>query len=408
MDIKSKIIPVLIGGDMNCYSVARAFHEEYQVNSVVFGRYELLDTSNSKFIEFHAVPEVDTVACLTETVTNFANQHQDKTCIIMGCTDDYASLLMEVKHNLPKNCVAPYIDPELRDRLVDKDEFYRICDKYGILYPKTFSAKSVMKVDDLTAEKIGFEYPIIIKPSSSILYWKHPFEGMKKVYVAKSNIEASEILETIYKSGYDDVIILQDMIPGDDSYMRVLTAYSDQNGEVKMMCLGHVGLEEKAPRAVGNHAAIITEYNEELMMNIKAFLTDIHYVGFSNFDIKYDTRDNTYRAFEINLRQGRSNYYVTGAGQNLARYVVQDYIMNSLPEGCTMVQDVFYWRNVPDGVVFKYVQDKEFVAKAKELKRQKKDSISYRYGFDFKGNLKRFSYYWIHMYRYYSKFKKYS
>ena len=27
-------IPVLIGGDMNCYSVARAIHEEYGVKSL--------------------------------------------------------------------------------------------------------------------------------------------------------------------------------------------------------------------------------------------------------------------------------------------------------------------------------------------------------------------------------------
>ena len=29
MDISNKIQPVLIGGDINAYSVARAFHEQY-------------------------------------------------------------------------------------------------------------------------------------------------------------------------------------------------------------------------------------------------------------------------------------------------------------------------------------------------------------------------------------------
>ena len=47
---------------------------------------------------------------------------------------------------------------------------------------------------------------------------------MKKVYTAASKGEAEIIIRRIYGSGYPEKIILQDMIPGDDSKMRALTA----------------------------------------------------------------------------------------------------------------------------------------------------------------------------------------
>ncbi len=401
------IIPVLIGADMNCYTVARAFHEEYGVESYAFGRWAMGDTLYSRFIHFTEVPAVDSPDTLLKTITDFAAAHADATCVVMGCTDDYASLLMDVQADLPKNCVAPYISPALRDKLVNKADFYALCDQYDLCYPKTFCANSVLPPEALSAEKIGFAYPIIIKPSSSILYWKHSFDGMKKVYVAQNEIEAAKILTEIYDAGYPDIVILQDMIPGDDSFMHVLTAYVDKDSKVKMMCLGHVGLEEHTPKALGNHAAIITEYNEPLMTKLKNFLEEIGYTGYANFDIKYDTRDGSYRIFEINLRQGRSNYYVTGAGYNIARYVVEDRVLGNDLGACVLNKKEAFWHSVPRGVVYKYVKDPAFVAKAKQLVKEGKETSSFGYKFDLATNPKRFAYYLVHMQRYFKKFKTY-
>ena len=173
---------------------------------------------------------------------------------------------------------------------------------------------------------------------------------MKKAYVVQNAAEFKQITDEIYSHGYEKSLIVQDFIPGDDSHMRVLTCYSDQNGKVKMMCWGHVWLEEHTPKGIGNHAAIITEYDEEVMTKFKNFLESINYTGFSNFDIKYDTRDNSYKVFEINLRQGRSNYYVTGSGNNIAEYVVKDRVENKELE-LKIQKEPFFWRVIPRSVV---------------------------------------------------------
>ena len=209
--------------------MARAFHEAYGVESYAFGRWPMGDTMYSKIVHCTYIENVDEPAVLARTVTDFANAHAEKTCVVLGCTDDYASLLMEIKETLPKNCVAPYIGPALRDRLVSKADFYELCDEYSIPYPKTVCVAGAKDAGALSPQALGFAYPIIVKPSSSILYWKHPFGGMKKVYTAHTPEEAAAILAQIYGAGYPDKVILQDMIPGDDSFMHVLTAYVDKN-----------------------------------------------------------------------------------------------------------------------------------------------------------------------------------
>lgn len=39
-----EICPVLLGADLNCYNIARAFHMAYGVKSHAFGRYAVSAT----------------------------------------------------------------------------------------------------------------------------------------------------------------------------------------------------------------------------------------------------------------------------------------------------------------------------------------------------------------------------
>lgn len=127
------------------------------------------------------------------------------------------------------------------------------------------------------------------------------------------------------------------------------------------------------PHGIGNHAVILTEPNGEISQKIRAFLEDIGYVGFSNFDIKYDQRDGKYKVFEINCRQGRSNYYVTGAGYNIAKLLVEDRVEGKdLP--FVLADNPSLWRVVPRKVAFDYIvsdyhqQMKDLMARGREVR----------------------------------------
>lgn len=362
-----EFIPVLLGGDINTYSVARAFYERYQVKSYIFGKYATGPSYQSKIIEYKANPKIDIDDYFLQTVNSFAEQHADKKIVLVGCGDSYVALVSKHKDELAENIIAPYIDFDLMNSLQQKETFYNLCEKHGVDYPGTFIYSREIGKNF----KLDFPFPVILKPSDSIQYWEHPFESQNKVYTIHSREELEKVLDDIYGAGYNGKMIIQDMIPGNDEYMRVLTSYSDHHGKVRMMCLGHVLLEEHTPHGLGNHAVIITEPNEELMMRVKELLEELHYVGFSNFDIKYDQRDGRFKFFEINTRQGRSNYYVTGSGFNVAECIVEDYVYGrELP--LRYAREEHLWMVVPKAVAFKYVRDPESKAKMKRLIREKK------------------------------------
>lgn len=360
-------IPLIFANDINVYSVARAFYEEYGVKSYVYGKSEQGTCYRSKLVSYKAVKNSDQKEIIKELVTKFANEHKDKKIIVIGCGDNYVKRIAANKYELPENVIVPYMEESILSALMDKEQFYKLCDKHGIAYPKTTECTK----DNYKELNPEFGPPFILKPGNGVMYFANPFEGQKKVFILDSKEELDETLVKVYNSGYTDNMIIQDYVPGDDTYMRVLTGFSDKNGKVKMMCLGHVLLEEHTPYGIGNHAVIITEYEKELTETFKNFLEAIEYKGFFNFDIKFDQRNGNYKVFEINVRQGRSNFYVTGAGFNVAKYFVEGFVEEKEMD-FTVCKNENLWMVVPKGVAFRYVRNDELKKRMKKLIKEKK------------------------------------
>ena len=343
--------PLLFGGDINVYSVARAFHEAYGVQSIAFGKFAAtFPCAYSAIIDYRPCLENEVEAVFLQNVNNVAAEFPDKTVLVIGCGDSYVKLAAHLKDQFPPNVKCNYISGELLDKLTDKEQFYVLCDRYGIDHPATFVYSGDMGHDF----DLPWGAPYVAKPADGVAYWATGCRALKKVYICQSWEELLSALDEVYAAGYPGKMILQEFIPGDDTYMRVLTNYSDQRGRVKLMCLGHVLLEEHSPHGIGNHAVIITEHDRGLCDKIRRMLEDLDYVGFSNFDIKFDRRDGRYKAFEINTRQGRSNYYVTGSGHNIAQYLVGDLIEGrDIPPAITSNRSI--WRMIPRGLAYRYI-----------------------------------------------------
>ncbi len=397
----NNFLPVLLGSDINVYGMARSFHEEYGINSVAVGKGVLPVCMNSSIVKVEKIePNLEDDEVFVKTLVDFAKNYDGIKKLLVPCGDNYIKMLVRNKDKLSDIYEFKCIDEELLMKLSMKESFYNVCKEHGFSFPQT----TTCTFEEHENIKLPFDFPVIIKPSNSVAYWNCKFPHKKKVFVAKTREEFDSILKAIYSSSYKDTLILQEFIPGDDSNMRVVNCYSSKHGKVNLIALGNAVLEEHSPEGIGSYAAIINGYDENLNKQIINFLESINYVGFSNFDMKYDARDGKYKLFEMNLRQGRSSFFVTAAGYNLAKFLVDDIIYDKKPKLTVATNKVLY-TIIPKGIIFKYTKDEAVKNEAKKLIKEGKVVNSYYYKKD--RNLKRYIYFLKNQYNYFQKYKRY-
>lgn len=398
----TKFIPVLIGADIGTYSIARSFYLEYGVKSKIFSQEVLGATNNSKIIDQTTIPNMN-AKDLVKELKDYAKETKNIKKILLACSEWYVDIIVLYKKELEKEgYIIPYVDKEILDKIVRKDHFYEVCERLSMPYPETI----VVTKDNYKDVKVPWEYPIIAKNSDKNTWHYAEFPGKKKIFRIKSEEELRVILDRVYNSSYSDTFCLQKMVPGEDFNMRVLTCYVNKEHEVVFSCLGQPILEEKTPGAIGNYVAIITRpMEEEILKAAKKFLKDVKYVGYANFDIKYDSTDGKYKFFEINVRLGRSNYYMTASGANYAKYVVEEYVENKKLNCDDMPYNPWVYTIVPNYVIKKYVSDKNLVKEYLKLKREKRYTHPLYFKKDI--NLKRWFYIKAAYFNQIRKFKKY-
>jgi len=80
---------------------------------------------------------------------------------------------------------------KLLDKLTDKEQFYALCDQYGVAHPATF----------VYDQSMGHEFappfgpPYIAKPADSVAYWACGDHSLAKVYICQSWEELLQSLE---------------------------------------------------------------------------------------------------------------------------------------------------------------------------------------------------------------------
>lgn len=371
---------VIIGTDANAYYLARCYHELYNKKATVLGHSPLPFTSLSKILEITYNKNLWDEKEFLKALYDIKQKKGNIPLLLISSNETYAGFISKNREQLIKDgFLFSYPESEIIDTLIYKDKFYKTYQNSVLDLPKT------VYYDCKTKEPIpsGLTFPVVVKPSNVILYNHLSFEGKNKIYKIDSLPELEKTVKKIIDGGYDDCLILQDFIPGDDSYLFDAVAYCDKNKKVSFLSFAQIGLQEQTKSMVGNAAVLINGYNQfgnslECVEKLKQFLEDIGYQGFAEFDLKYDYRDKKFKVLEINARQGRCSYYVDALGQNLVKVLVDD-LVNEKEKEFKILKDEVLLSFVPKGVIKKYIKNEEFRKKALSLwKRGHINPIDYK------------------------------
>ena len=369
------VIPVMLGGDLNAYSVALSFKERYNVDSHVFTSYKCGATEHSRFIKTHLCSGIGDSSIALPELLSFAAENSGARLLLIPCSDSYLELTYEILDKI--NGIYELFIPKREHyfSMTDKASFYEILSQNAILYPKSWY---FTKEDSALIDKTYGKYPMVLKPSRSAEYNKHSFKGKKKVFFLNSPKEVKRTVRKIYNSGYKGSVILQDKL-SDNAESFVLTTLSNSDGRVARAVLAKVLLLEKTDSGYGNYSALMTVPLDGISLSLINMLNRLSYRGVANFDIMKD--GDKYYCLEMNARQGRSCDYLRVSGISLAEFFLENTISSEGIKPDFSFKEVL-WHYPRIGTVLKNLESDSDYKKAEKLYKQKSASTPFKNPYD--------------------------
>jgi D-aspartate ligase len=371
--------PVMLGADIGVYALARAFHEQYGVRSIVVSGAALGPVAHSRILDNVLVEDGHSPRQLVDALLRVAREHAGKRLVLLANSDWLVRVVVQHRAELEPHYVVPFLSEDLLDRLSDKATFSEIATDLGLAVPRTIVQDFALADDPAWAPvPVDVGYPLIAKAASSADYQDVEFPGKKKVFEISTPDELDALWASLRAAGFRGRFVVQELVPGDDTQMRSITAYVDGRGAITLLCSAHVLLEEHTPSGLGNPAAMVVTREQDMLEQAATFLRGVGYVGFANFDVKVDPRDGSSRFFEVNPRIGRNNYYVTAAGANVARFLVEDRVLDRAVEPVVVDTEVLY-SILPHRLLLRYVLDPALAGKVRGLIRAGRVAHPLRY-----------------------------
>lgn len=313
-------LPIVLGSDLNTYSIVREIHEEYGIKPVVATSMILLPCIESEIIKFYYKKNFSKdPKIFKEVLDQIYYDHKDshEKFIIFAPDDVMRTYLLTNVSKLDFKPIIPYAPIEVIRSLSNKNDFYEKISDLD-LAPQTFIANKDNYRD------LSYPEEVFIKPDNDVFYKSLDFPGQQKGYHSKSRAESLEILQRIFDNGYTYNVLVQEFVHGGDGSEYSVEGYRSKN--TISMAMSQNILLDKRVEWIGNYVAKIDSDEKILFDYGKQIVETLGVYGLFNLDFKKDSKTGKFYAFEINLRQGRSHYFASLNGVNTSKLAINDRI----------------------------------------------------------------------------------
>lgn len=378
--------PVMVGSDLGVYSMARAFHQRWGVHSHTVSKLPRGFVNDSAILTPVLLGEHGTPADQRAALDRLSALARDRgTEPVLVVNSDSQVDAVDADRAWHEERFTVLVPPGESVRAVeDKARLAPLATAVGLHTPRE-RVIDFARLDDWRAAAADLAAPYILKPATTGDYEVLEFPGKLKVYVLDDVAALEATLERIHAAGYGGRMLLQELIPGDDTAGYVTTVYIDRTGTATLQSTARMLLAIHTPNLLGNMALGLVRWYPEIAERVTALLQGIGYRGFATVDVKVDSRTGTPYLLDINPRPGRSNHFISMGGVNPMEVALADAHGEALPPRHTGEGGIF--RIVPLVLLRRYVADPGLRAEVAAARRA--HGVTHPLAYEADANLRR-------------------
>lgn len=309
-DYSGKRILLLDGITSQCLEYTKAFNALGCETTVLCNdRFDTCYASRHPRHKILGISSVNDLSGTEEWIINLVESGNYD--IVIPFTEYSASILSRKKKELSKYAHLIVNDYEVFEGAQDKNNVMRICAENNLPHPKTLF--NLQEIDDITAS--GIQFPIILKPSHG--FGSHGFHKIQckedLIYtISKFNIPLSDFV-------VQECLPIESLVLSDNIFI-------DKNGEIKSSFL--YGCYRVYPIDGGSGILNISFNRPEIHAVCAKLVKKLNLRGPIGVDLMIDSRDDTAKILEVNVRPLACAKIGFLAGVNPAQQILEDLYGN--------------------------------------------------------------------------------